>query len=73
MKFSSSGDRKPIAVAATPAIPEQRMCAFMDLPVEIHQRIIAEVRVLHTVSCHDTGLTVSTTPPVVSEGLVHDF
>ena len=43
MKFSSSGDCKPIAVAASPTIPEQRTSAFMDLPVEIHQRIIAEV------------------------------
>ncbi|KAF8345371.1 hypothetical protein F5887DRAFT_917358 [Amanita rubescens] len=42
MKFRSTGDRKPNTVAAIPAIPEQRTIPFMDLPVEIHQHIIAD-------------------------------
>ena len=40
MKFRSTGDRKPDTVAAS---PEQRTIAFMDLPVEIHQHVVADV------------------------------
>ena len=42
MKFRFPGNKRN-AVAARPAISEQRTLTFMGLPVEIHQCIVTEV------------------------------
>lgn len=45
MKFRFTGDKCDAPPAAFP--PEARtLTRFMDLPVEIHHRIVAEVRVI---------------------------
>ena len=43
MKFRFTGDKRDALPAASPPEPSVTLTKFMDLPVEIHHRIVAEV------------------------------